>query len=139
MSQDWAKNAFNELVKTEYTDLFDGDDVDTIIANLKEYSDEALKELMSKIMRVGKEKHFSALTMDVDKLVEWIKEVIKENNLKAITFIWDEFTEYFRNNMRALTGFQKIFQIRTKTGKKLWGDLFSQSVILNSLRTWLSV
>ena len=108
LSQDWAKNAFNELVKTEYTDLFDGDDVDTIIANLKEYSDEALKELMSKIMRVGKEKHFSALTMDVDKLVEWIKEVIKENNLKAITFIWDEFTEYFRNNMRALTGFQKI-------------------------------
>lgn len=88
--------------------MFDGDDVDTIIANLKEYSDEALKELMSKIMRVGKEKHFSALTMDVDKLVEWIKEVIKENNLKAITFIWDEFTEYFRNNMRALTGFQKI-------------------------------
>ena len=64
--------------------MFDGDDVDTIIANLKEYSDEALKELMSKIMRVGKEKHFSALTMDVDKLVEWIKEVIKENNLKAM-------------------------------------------------------
>lgn len=111
LSQDWAKNAFNELIKTEYVDTFDGDDVDTIIANLNAYTGEALKELMSKIMLVGKEKHFSALTMDVDGLVEWIKEVIKENDLKAIAFIWDEFTEYFRNNMRALTGFQKIVDV----------------------------
>ena len=62
-------------------------------------------------MRVGKEKHFSALTMEVDDLVAWVKEVIKENDLKAIVFIWDEFTEYFRNNMRALTGFQKIVDV----------------------------
>lgn len=108
LSQDWAKNAFNELIKTEYHDNFGGDDVEKIIDNLNTYSGEALKELMSKIMLVGKEKHFSALTMDVDGLVEWIKEVIKENNLKSIVFIWDEFTEFFRNNMRALTGFQKI-------------------------------
>lgn len=108
LSQEWAKNAFNELIKTEYHDTFGGDDVDKIIDNLNTYSDEALKTLMSKIMLVGREKHFSALTMDVDGLVEWIKEVIKENNLKSIVFIWDEFTEFFRNNMRALTGFQKI-------------------------------
>ncbi len=111
LSQEWAKNAFNELIKTEYTNIFGGNDVDTIISNLNTYSGEALKELMSNIMRVGKEKHFSALTMDVDDLVEWIKDVIKENDLKAITFIWDEFTEYFRNNMRALTGFQKIVDV----------------------------
>lgn len=111
LSQDWAKNAFNELIKSEYADTFGGDDVDIIISNLNAYTGEALKELMSKIMLVGKEKHFSALTMDADGLVEWIKEVIKENNLKAIAFIWDEFTEYFRNNMRALTGFQKIVDV----------------------------
>lgn len=111
LSQDWAKNAFNELIKTEYANIFGGNDVDTIVSNLNTYSGEALKELMSNIMRVGKEKHFSALTMEVDDLVEWIKEVIKENDLKAIVFIWDEFTEYFRNNMRALTGFQKIVDV----------------------------
>ena len=109
LSEDWAKNAFNQLIKTEYAELFGGDDVDTIISNLNSYSGEALKELMSKVMRVGKEKHFSALHMSVDELVEWIKEIIKENNLKAIVFIWDEFTDYFRNNMRnGLTGFQRI-------------------------------
>ena len=111
LSQDWAKNAFNELIKTEYANIFGGSDVDTIISNLNTYTGDALKGLMSNIMRVGKEKHFSALTMEADDLVEWIKEVIKENNLKAITFIWDEFTEYFRNNMRALTGFQKIVDV----------------------------
>ena len=26
-------------------------------------------------------------------------------------FIWDEFTEYFRNNMRSLTGFQEIVDL----------------------------
>lgn len=111
LSQDWAKNAFNELIKTEYVNIFGGDDVDAIISNLNTYTDKALKELMSNIMRVGKEKHFSALTMEVDDLVAWVKEVIKENDLKAIVFIWDEFTEYFRNNMRALTGFQKIVDV----------------------------
>lgn len=111
LSQDWAKNAFKALIETEYADIFGGEDVDTIISNLNTYTGEALKELMSKIMLVGKEKHFSALTMDVDGLVEWIKEVIRENDLKAIMFIWDEFTEYFRNNMRALTGFQKIVDV----------------------------
>ena len=40
-----------------------------------------------------------------------IEAVIQENNLKAIMFIWDEFTEYFRNNMRSLTGFQRIVDL----------------------------
>lgn len=111
LSQEWAKNAFNELIKTEYADTFGGADVDTIITNLNTYTDEALKELMSKIMSVGKEKHFFALTMDADGLVTWIKEVIKENNLKAIVFIWDEFTKYFEKNRRDLTGFQKIVDV----------------------------
>ena len=111
LSQDWAKHMFNELIKSEYAGIFGGDDVDSIISHLNTYSGEALKELMSNIMRVGKEKQFLALTMDDNGLVEWIKEVIRENNLKAIVFIWDEFTEYFRNNMKNLTGFQKIVDV----------------------------
>lgn len=108
LSEPWAKNAFNDLITTEYADLFAGDDVDAIIEKLNTYTGDSLQELMGKIMKVGDEKQFKALTLDVDGLVEWIKAIIKENNLKAIVFIWDEFTEYFRNNMRALTGFQKI-------------------------------
>ncbi|WP_206458293.1 hypothetical protein [Anaerovorax sp. IOR16] len=111
LSEPWAKNAFNELIKSDYADLFAGDDVDAIVEKLNTYTGDSLQELMGKIMKVGDEKQFKALMLDIDGLVEWIKAVIKENNLKAIVFIWDEFTEYFRNNMRALTGFQKIADI----------------------------
>ncbi len=108
LSEPWAKNAYNALITTEYADLFAGDDVDALIEKLNTFTRDSLQELMGKIMKVGDEKQFKALTLDVDGLVEWLKSVIKENNLKAVIFIWDEFTEYFRNNMRALTGFQKI-------------------------------
>jgi hypothetical protein len=111
LSEPWAMNAFNALITTEYAELFAGDDVEAIIKKLNTYTGDSLQELMGKIMKVGDEKQFKALTLDVDGLVEWIKTIIKENNLKAIVFIWDEFTEYFRNNMRALTGFQKIADI----------------------------
>lgn len=111
------KNYFNELIRSKYTDLFSGDDVDSIIAKLNQYYDEtmqqaskgeALSSLMGKIMKVAGEQHFTALTMTTTSLLKWIKSVIDRNNLKAIVFIWDEFTEYFRNNMRTLTGFQEI-------------------------------
>lgn len=108
LSDEANKAYFNTLVDKNYSDIFAGDDVDTIISKLETYTGESLQELMCKIMKVAEERQFQALSLDVDGLVDWIRAVIKENNLKAIVFIWDEFTEYFRNNMRALTGFQKL-------------------------------
>ena len=29
----------------------------------------------------------------------WIKDIINENDLQGIIFIWDEFTDYFANNV----------------------------------------
>jgi hypothetical protein len=117
LSDPTNKNYFNALIRENYTDLFSGEDVDTIIKNLNTYSEqamespskgEALQTLMSKIMKVAKERHFSALSLSTTALLKWIDEVIKRNNFKAILFIWDEFTDYFRNNQRAMTGFQEI-------------------------------
>ncbi|RGS71138.1 hypothetical protein [Mitsuokella sp. AF21-1AC] len=117
LSDPTNKDYFNALIRENYTDLFSGDDVDTIIKNLNTYSEqamespskgEALQTLMSKIMKVAKERHFSALSLSTTALLKWIDEVIKRNNFKAILFIWDEFTDYFRNNQRAMTGFQEI-------------------------------
>lgn len=111
------KDYFNALISEKYTDLFSGADVDAIIANLNAYYEQALEHaskgvalqtLMKKIMKVARENRFSALTLTTTSLLKWIEEVIKRNNFKAIVFIWDEFTDYFRNNMRALTGFQEI-------------------------------
>lgn len=111
LSQSWAKDAINSLIQEKYTDLFGGDNVDAIIEKLQTYTGNALIELMSKVSMVGEENHFKALSLDVNGLVQWIKDVIRENDLKAIVFIWDEFTNYFEHNLKALTGFQQIVEI----------------------------
>lgn len=66
---------------------------------------------MDKIFKVADERQIKVLSLDTTGLVAWIKEIIKANNLKAIVFIWDEFTEFFNNNTRSLTGFQEIAEI----------------------------
>lgn len=111
LSQDWAKQAMDNLMQNEYKNLFSGDNVDILLQKLMTYDGQALQDLMAKIVKVGNEKSFAALKLDVKDLVDWIKEIIKSNNLKAIVFIWDEFSEYFKSNMRKLTGFQEIVDI----------------------------
>ena len=49
--------------------------------------------------------------MTTTELCNWIKEVIEVNNLKELIFIWDEFSEYFENNIHHLTGFQEITEL----------------------------
>lgn len=108
LSETNNKNYFNSIIETDYAEMFSGDNVDNIIEKLNIFEGVALSELMRKIMKVGVEKKFSALSLTVEDLTDWIKAIVKEHNFKAIVFIWDEFTEYFRNNMRALTGFQRL-------------------------------
>lgn len=112
------KNYFNALIKNQYAHIFSrDDDVDSIIENLRVYSEQALSQpskghslhaLMSKIMQVARERQFSAMMLTPTSLLKWIELVIEKNSLKAIIFIWDEFTDYFRKNAHALTGFQEI-------------------------------
>jgi len=111
LSQSWAQDAINKLIKEKYSDLFGGDNVDAIIEKLKTYTGNALIEVMRKVSKVGEENQFKALSLDINGLVQWIKDIIKENNLKAIVFIWDEFTNYFEHNLKSLTGFQQIVEI----------------------------
>lgn len=66
---------------------------------------------MDKIFKVARERQIRAFTMTAKDLCEWLVEVIHANDLKAIIFIWDEFTEYFYNNTRNLTGFQELCEL----------------------------
>lgn len=106
---------FNSLLHGEYTALFGGDDVDAVVRKLKEYADDQLTPLIDKIARVGEEKGINTLRTDTNGFCDWVKSVIAENHLKAIVFIWDEFTEYFRNNLKALTGFQQIAELSSSS------------------------
>jgi hypothetical protein len=105
------KASFNVFVKGSYSNLFGGDDVDAIVEKLSTYKDEALHTLMEKIFKVARERQIRAFSMTTEDLSNWIKEVIEVNELKAIVFIWDEFTEYFYNNSRNLTGFQELLEL----------------------------
>ncbi|WP_194611685.1 hypothetical protein [Clostridium vitabionis] len=111
LSDDLNKQSFNILVTKGYANLFGGDDVDSIVTKLREYSGESLHALMEKIFKVAHDRQIRAFSMTPEDLTNWIKEVIRANNLKAIVFIWDEFTEYFLNNSRNLTGFQQILEL----------------------------
>lgn len=105
------KQSFNIYVTGSYKDLFGGDDVDAIVEKLRTYQEQALHILMDKIFKVARERQIRAFIMTSKDLCNWLKEVIQKNNLKAIVFIWDEFTEYFYNNSRNLTGFQEICEL----------------------------
>ena len=107
------KQSFNVYLKGSYSNLFGGDDADTIIKKLEEYKgeSEAYRELMDKIFKLARERQIRAFSMSANDLCLWLIEVIQANNLKAIVFIWDEFTEYFYNNSRNLTGFQELCEL----------------------------
>lgn len=105
------KESFNVYVKGSYANLFGGDDVDAIVEKLSTYHDNALHALMEKIFKVARERQIRAFSMSASDLAEWIREIIHVNDLKAIVFIWDEFTEYFYNNNRNLTGFQELCEL----------------------------
>lgn len=111
ISDPFNKAFFNSLLDGPYRSIFGGVDADTVIANLEKFTGDGMIELMSKITKVAEERHLQMLQLDADHLTIWIEAVIRKNNLKAIMFIWDEFTEYFRNNMRSLTGFQRIVDL----------------------------
>lgn len=109
LSDSENKQSFNIYAKGSYSSLLGGDDADTIVEKLKTYTDDALSTLMEKIFRVAQfKRNFKTRTTE---LCEWIREVIDKDDLKAILFIWDEFSEYFDSNMRFLTGFQEIVDV----------------------------
>lgn len=104
---------FDSLIQeSKYMWDFGGKHVDEVISVLKNSDDETvISKMMRNILKVAEDNGITALRMDIPAMCEWIKSIIKENNISAILFVWDEFTEYFLNNQNALTGFQTLVQI----------------------------
>lgn len=115
LSNPLYKDLFDGLLKSKYRTTFSGNTADEVIEKLNIYTDSSLASLMGKIMDLGKRENIPFFTLTQDYICDWIEEVIKENNLKAIVFIWDEFSEFFTNNRFGLTGFQKIADLSSTT------------------------
>lgn len=101
--------SFDIYASGTYKDVLGGDKSEDILKKLRTYDDDALRALINKIFKVQPVR--GSFSMNTGELCNWIREVIEKNNLKEIVFIWDEFSEYFENNMHHLTGFQQIAEL----------------------------
>jgi len=104
---------FDSLIQEDkYMWDFGGRHVDEVIAVLKDSDNsDAVSKMMRNILTVAEDNGITALRLDVAAMCKWIKSIIDENDISAILFVWDEFTEYFLNNPNSLTGFQTLAEI----------------------------
>jgi hypothetical protein len=105
------KKMFDSLLqnaKKEWKGLFSQSNADEILDSLKKDSDQ--KNLMGNIFRLADKEGISALNIDAERLLSWLTDIIDSNKIK-IVFIWDEFSDYFKNNRDSLSDFQRIAEL----------------------------
>ena len=85
--------------------MFSQSTADEVINALRKDGD--VKSLMDNIFRLSDKEGITALSIDTDRLIAWLTDIIDRNNTK-IVFVWDEFSDYFKNNRESLSEFQKI-------------------------------
>ncbi len=104
---------FDSLIQEDHYMLdFGGRHVDEVLEILKHTENEAVvSKMMRNILRVAEDNGITALRLDMAAMCQWIKSIIEENDISAILFVWDEFTEYFVNNPNSLTGFQTLAEV----------------------------
>ena len=103
------KQSFDIYARGTYKTALGGDTADDILRKLREYDEGALRTLINKIFKIPAVR--GGFSMNTGELCDWIREVIQKNDLKELVFIWDEFSEYFENNIHHLTGFQQIAEL----------------------------
>lgn len=96
------------LQKPKWMSTFSQSSADEIINMLKKSSD--VSSLVDNIFGLAAEEGITALNLSADSLRNWIVDVIDKNNIKLV-LIWDEFSDYFRQNSTSLGEFQKIVSI----------------------------
>ena len=106
---DENRQSFDIYANGKYKTVLGGDTADDILKKLNDYEEEALRTVIEKVFKVPVVK--GGFSMTTEELCNWLREVIEKNNLKELVFIWDEFSEYFENNMHHLTGFQQIAEL----------------------------
>jgi len=96
------------LNKPEWQSLFSQSTADEIINSLRKNGD--VSTLMDNIFKMASKEGITALSLDADRLRNWIRDIISRNGIK-IVLIWDEFSDFFRLNKNSLGEFQKVVSI----------------------------
>lgn len=97
------------LKKPEYKSAFTQTNSQEVISSLK--NDDDVSSLMENIFMLADNEGITALKFTAETLRDWIKDVIRGNHGMKIIFIWDEFSDFFRNNANSLGEFQKVVSI----------------------------
>ena len=111
---DSSHNAFvNSLLqKPEWVSEFSQSSADEIINSLRKRSD--VSSLMESIFKMAEKEGITALSLTADSLCAWIKDIVAQNHTKVV-LIWDEFSDFFRQNRNSLDEFQKIVALCQET------------------------
>lgn len=96
------------LKKPKWMSAFSQSTADEIINTLKKSDD--VSSLMDNIFNLAAIEGITALDLNADTLRDWLIDIIERNNIKLV-LIWDEFSDYFRQNSTSLGEFQKIVSI----------------------------
>ncbi|SFF92363.1 hypothetical protein SAMN05660649_00012 [Desulfotomaculum arcticum] len=96
------------LQKPEWSALFSQSTAEEVLKALRKGGE--VKMLMDNLFRLADKEGITALNIDADRLLAWLTDIIDQNNVK-IVFIWDEFSDYFKNNRESLSEFQKLAEL----------------------------
>jgi hypothetical protein len=102
------KLMFNSLLQNpdkEWRALFSQSTADEVLNALRRIGE--LKSLVDNIFRLADKEGITALTIDSDRLIAWLTDILDRNDTR-IVLIWDEFSDYFKNNRESLSEFQKV-------------------------------
>lgn len=109
LSEPEKKQFFDALLqKPEWAATFSQSKSEEIINTLEKCGE--VRSLMENIFRLADKEGITALNIDTDILLEWLTDIIDRNDIKLV-FIWDEFSDYFKNNKESLTEFQKLVEL----------------------------
>lgn len=112
-----ARRYFEAIIKREpwkYEGCFAGKTGDEIVAILKTGGENSVN-LVRQILRVSKAEGFPKIKFDANDLVAWIKETIARNHITSLILVWDEFSEFFKNNKTRMGSFQELTELQDST------------------------
>lgn len=95
--------AFNKY-KARFTEYPTPQDV---IADLEELPQEDTLDLLDTVIQIAEEENYN-WSSTPEEVINWLEDVRIGNDLYAIVMMWDEFTEFFKNNQNNITGLQEI-------------------------------
>lgn len=93
-----------QIYREQFTEYSNADD---IVRDLEELGADNGRDLLSRIVKVAESFGFY-FNINADGIISWLEDIIKQNKLHSIVFVWDEFTDYFLQNQSSTSGLQKI-------------------------------